>query len=78
MVSDEWLVTRTTDDPQWIGRIKSGDDAKQSGAAGGVPLRLEIRTGPRLFLALLAEHKINSEKQQFQFRAWQPADPFRQ
>jgi hypothetical protein len=78
MVSDEWLVTRTTDDPQWIGRIKSGDDAKQSGAAGGVPLRLEIRAGPRLFLTLLAEHKINSEKQQFQFRAWQPADPFRQ
>jgi len=78
MISDEWLVTRTTDDPQWIVRIKSGDDAKLRGAAAGVPLRLEIRTGPRLFLALLAEHKINSEKQQLQFRAWQPADLFRQ
>jgi hypothetical protein len=51
MVRDEWLVTRTTDDPQRIGRIKSGDDVKQRGAAAGVSLRLEIRTGPRLFLA---------------------------
>ena len=33
MVSDEWLVTRTTADPQRIVRSKSGDDAKQRGAA---------------------------------------------